>query len=157
MWKFKQVSALDIIGRMIRTCEQPKERTTVANETKWCVKSLPERRPRARNGPLWLKQEVSMRGVECGPWEVASGQGVTALVKRSGHLYNTILNSLLPTHDCPAYLPVFISLPGIPFLLPFQVVQIEFGSYSPFNYIFTMWRLIDWATFKDNWVTFKDP
>ena len=62
VWKFKQVSALDIIGRMIRTCEQPKERTTVANETKWCVKSLPERRPRARNGPLWLKQEVSMRG-----------------------------------------------------------------------------------------------
>ena len=55
VWKFKQVSALDIIGRMIRTCEQPKERTTVANETKWCVKTLTERRPRGKKWTLVVK------------------------------------------------------------------------------------------------------
>ena len=48
VWKFKQVWALDIIGRMIRTCEEPEERTTVANETKWCAKTLTERRPRGK-------------------------------------------------------------------------------------------------------------
>ena len=62
--------------------------------------------------------------------------GVIALVKRSGHLYDDSLNSLLPAHDCRVSLPVFISLPGISFLLPFQVVQIEFGSYSLFSHIF---------------------
>ena len=54
----------------------------------------------------------------------------------SGHLYDDSLNSLLPAHDCPVSLPVFISLPGISFLLPFQVVRIEFGSYSLFSHIF---------------------
>lgn len=135
VWKFKQVSALDIVGRMIRTCESPEERTTVANETKWCAKTLTERRPRGEKWALVVKTGGLHEGL--GKWTVrGNGQGVIALVKRSGHVYSSILNSLLPTYDCPAYLPVFISLPGIPFLLPFQVVQIEFGSYFPFSYIF---------------------
>ena len=66
VWKFKQVSALDIIGRMIRTCEQPKERTTVANETKWCVKTLTERRPRSKKWTLVVKTGGLHEG--CGMW-----------------------------------------------------------------------------------------
>ena len=136
VWKFKQVWALDIIGRMIRTCEEPEERTTVANETKWCAKTLTERRPRGKKEPLVLKTEGFHEG--CGMWTMTGSQwpGVIALGKRSGHLYDDSLNSLLPAHDCRVSLPVFISLPGISFLLPFQVVQIEFGSYSLFSHIF---------------------
>lgn len=61
------MSALDIIGRMIRTCEQPKERTTVANETKWCVKTLTERRPRGKKWTLVVKTGGLHEGWECGP------------------------------------------------------------------------------------------
>ena len=84
VWKFKQVWALDIIGRMIRTCEEPEERTTVANETKWCAKTLTERRPRGKKEPLVLKTEGFHEG--CGMWTMTGSQwpGVIALVKGQG-------------------------------------------------------------------------
>jgi len=72
VWKFKQVSALDIIGRMIRTCEQSKERMTVANETKWCVKTLTERRPRGKKWTLVVKTGGLHEG--CGMWTMRGPQ-----------------------------------------------------------------------------------
>ena len=53
-------------------CEQPKERTTVANETKWCVKTLTERRPRSKKWTLVVK--TGGLHEECGMWTMRGRQ-----------------------------------------------------------------------------------
>lgn len=116
VWKFKQVSALDIVGRTSKDLWTACREDDCGQWEKWCAKTLTERRPRGEKWTLVVKTGGLHEGL--GKWTVrGNGQGVIALVKRSGHLYNSILNSLLPTYDCPTYLPVFISIAWNPFSL----------------------------------------